>query len=306
MYLGIDIGATNIKYLTLDNGSEFSGARSLSTDKSSYDNFIRQIAIIADEAAREEDTPVSGAGIAMPGFLDFKSKIIEASPNITFLKDKPIWADLAKTMNNTPFVLENDANAAAFGEYAVRRKKNESLEHMILITLGSGVGGGIIIEGELLHGSRGFAGEIGHIKLFETGRTCGCGAAGCVEPYLGAQGIVNTYMELGGVGTRVTPLAVAKLAGKGDRAATETMKKTAELLGLLISVLINIFNPQIIAVGGGIMNSGKFLLPGALKIAEAKSIPSAFRKVKIEKALLGNDAGAYGAAEMIRKLIESG
>jgi glucokinase len=310
-YIGIDVGATNIKYIRIDGSGERLSSGTASTDTSSYSGLILQIGEIAGSLSGKTHPSVSGIGIIFAGFIDIKDRKIISSPNLKILDNRPVWKDLEKKLSTDKFVIDNDANGAAYGEFGFRHITEPDLKHLIFLTLGSGVGGGVIIEGNLLHGSNGFGAELGHIKLYENGRICGCGATGCAEAYLGNNGIVETFTELAGkdggkdsdikfTAGSLSAKKIAELADSGFPPALETMKLTGKRLGQLISILINIFNPQIIAIGGGIMNGPDLLLPSALEEARKKTINCAFDTVRIEKALLGSEAGAYGAAALAR------
>lgn len=295
-YIGIDVGATNIQYLVVGGMGEILSGDSIKTERADYQTFLTQLSGIIENAQSDLSGKISGAGLLFPGFLDFKDKKIIASPNMNILNEKSIWNDLKKCVD-IPFIIENDANGAAYGEFTKRREIDRSLENMIMLTIGSGVGGGVIVDGSLLKGARGFAAELGHIKLHENGRECGCGSAGCAEAYIGNGGITKTFLEsVGADEPRLSAREIAEAANNGAALALACMERAGKELGNLISILINIFNPTIIAVGGGIMNSAELILPAARKEAETKSIPASFKHVKIEKAILGAEAGAIGAA----------
>jgi glucokinase len=310
-YIGIDVGATNIKYIRIDGSGERLSSGIASTDTSSYSRLLLQIGEIAGSLSGKTKPCISGIGIIFAGFIDIKDRKIISSPNLKILDNRPVWKDLEKKLSTDKFVIDNDANGAAYGEFGFRRITEPDLKHLIFLTLGSGVGGGVIIEGNLLHGSNGFGAELGHIKLYDNGRICGCGATGCAEAYIGNNGIVETFTELAGgmeyVGSEKKHYAkdlsakkIAELAEAGFPPALEAMDITGKRLGQLISILINIFNPQIIAIGGGIMNGPDLLLPSALEEARKKTINCAFETARIEKAILGSEAGAYGAAALAR------
>jgi glucokinase len=310
-YIGVDVGATNIKYIRIDGKGKRLSNGTVSTDTASYSGLLCQLGEITGALSGKTHPCVSGIGIIFAGFIDMKERKIISSPNLEILNDRPVWKDLEKILSTDKFILDNDANGAAYGEFGFRRIKEPTLEHLVFLTLGSGVGGGVIIEGNLLHGNSGFGAELGHIKLYETGRNCGCGADGCAEAYLGNNGIVETFRELISKTEELdaekeysikdlSAKKITELAEAGFPPALEAMNITGRRLGQLISILINIFNPQIITIGGGIMNASGLLLPSALEEARKKTINCAFDTARIEKALLGSEAGAYGAAALAR------
>lgn len=314
-YLGIDVGATNIKYLCSSVTGESLLEGSILTEKNDYKAFLSQIKSIQAETGSALGAGVSGTGIVIPGFLNFEGRKIHSSPNLKILDGRSIWKDIEAVLETDRFVIDNDANGAAYGEFGFRRMNEPDLKYLVFLTLGSGVGGGMINDGKLLHGCKGYAAELGHIKIFENGRECGCGATGCAEAYIGNNGIVKTFIELNDRTVKKDKLEtysiedpsakkIAEWATANYTPAVETMKITGKRLGFLISILINIFNPQIIAIGGGIMNAADLLLPPTLEEARKKTIKCAFDSARIEKALLGAEAGAYGAAALARDVIK--
>jgi glucokinase len=313
-YLGIDIGATNVKHMLIDNESSILENGTRKTKVRSYENFLDQISIVMEEYKNDKNRIPRAVGVVVPGFIDFIDRKIVYSPNLHILNNRSIWDDFKSILSPIKFSVDNDANAAAYGEFVYRREKHSDLTDLVLITLGSGVGGGVIIDGKLLHGSRGFGAELGHIKILIQGRMCGCGSTGCAEAYLSNYGIVNTYKEELKSGlsaaskeeidiAKLTARKIAELAFKGDENASVAMYKTGERLGQLISILINIFNPQVISIGGGIMDASDLLLPPAITVAREKSIDPSFRTVDIDKAVLGSEAGAYGAAMLAKDFV---
>ncbi|MBN2135501.1 MAG: ROK family protein, partial [Acidobacteria bacterium] len=306
----IDIGATNTKYVLSNIEGEIIYQGSAKTVLTEYRLLLYQISQILSELKNKTTINLSGIGICLPGFIDFVQRKIIQSPNVAILSERNIWDDLTEVVDGLQFVINNDANAAAYGEYILRKKENQTIKDLILVTLGSGVGGGIIVDGNLLIGSRGFGGEIGHIKIKSEGEQCGCGSTGCAEAYLGNKGIVKGYRELylsedvestdslslDGMTTE----DLANLAVSGDFMAIANFKKTGKYLGQLISILINIFNPQIIAIGGGIVKAADYFFESMIEETRRKSIRPSFDSVSILKSIAGSDTGAFGAAMLAR------
>jgi glucokinase len=314
-YLGIDVGATNMKYVCISQKGETMLESSVPTEKDKYPALLEQIKTVFRDVQTDSDITLCGTGIVVPGFIDFKDRKVFSSPNLHILNGRRIWKDFETVLDSTDFVIDNDANGAAYGEFGFRRKSEPGLNHLVFLTLGSGVGGGVINNSDLLHGSRGYGAELGHIKIYDNGRPCGCGASGCAEAYISNNGIVETFLEMSKKSAQndsqekhaIKDLSAKKIAGLAEAGyppAIEAMNITGKRLGLLISILINIFNPQIIAVGGGIMNSAGLLLPQAVEEARRRTIECAFSSARIEKALLGAEAGAYGAAALARDKLE--
>jgi glucokinase len=257
------------------------------------DNIRRQQAL-----AGEKGLLVTGAGVGVPGVIQMDRGIVVKSPNFPDWNNLPIRDELEKALH-IPVFIENDANAAALGEQW--RGAGRGIDSMILLTLGTGVGGGIVLNGQIWQGADGMAGEIGHMTLIPGGRQCGCGNTGCLEMYASARGIVQSYREAvernGKSGAPETSSEqVFQAARDGDAAAGSVMRDMGRMLGIGIANLINIFNPQMIVIGGGVKDAWH-LFTGAMREEIRKR---AFRvpaeRTKIVPSVLGDDAGMVGAA----------
>ncbi len=196
----------------------------------------------------------------------------------------------------TPIILENDANAAALGEMWVGAGKD--VKDLVLLTLGTGIGGGIIVNGKILHGFLGMAGELGHMTVFPDGNPCGCGNSGCLEKHASATAIaaMGRMMHFGGASQDVTAERVHELALAGNERAKQIFESMGRALGVAIGNLINIFNFPLYLLSGGPLPAWDMFAPSML--AEVSRRSFTFRRcgTKIEKAALGADAGLYGAA----------
>ncbi len=302
---GLDIGGTNTVIGFVDSDGNCLYKTSLSTP--GYDDpavFVKDAAgIINDFFCGHEDTSLIGIGIGAPNG-NFYTGSIEFAPNLKWKGVVPL-VDLFKKYFEVPVVLTNDANAAAIGEMVYGNAKG--MKHFIEITLGTGVGSGIVVDGNMVYGHDGFAGELGHVILFPGGRTCGCGRKGCLEAYCSAKGIVNTYLELlekegKEPDGEITPYTISVSAGKGDKTAIRTYEVTGEILGLALSNSVAHTSPEAIFIFGGIANAGDILFKPLRESFEKNLLPIYKNKVKIlPSGIKENDAAILGAASLIWK-----
>jgi glucokinase len=214
----------------------------------------------------------------------------------------PTRDELAKRLG-IPVHLENDANAAALGEHWQGAGANPKVDDMIMLGLGTGVGGGIIAGGKILHGHIGMAGELGHITVVPNGNPCGCGNRGCLEKYASASSIAAQGELIGlkrDAHERLTSSAVYEFAKQGDERAQAVLRGAGEALGIALASLINIFNFPLYVIGGGASAAWDQFAPAMLAEVEKRSLTYRLTKktTRIERAVLGGDAGLCGAASL--------
>jgi len=296
LYAGFDLGGTQLKYGLLDERLR-PVFKSKAPTPPTMAGLLGLFGQLWEELKRKDRRSIKAAGFGIPGIFNLKEQKIYQSPNYSDLDGFELRPAIARHIK-VPFWIDNDANIAAYGEY--RCGAGKGVRHLLLLTLGTGVGSGIIIDGELLHGSCGFAAEMGHIVVHPDGERCNCGARGCLETEAAAGPIVRNYRELTGSGESLTAEAVAKRAKKGDVAARKSYERAAYYLGIGLGIAINMLNPELILIGGGVMESGELILPHALAEAGRRSYKASFACCSIEKASLGNDAGLMGAAAFAR------
>ncbi len=235
---------------------------------------------------------LAGAGLGAPGPLSSRTGVIAHTPNL------PRWrevsaADLLSRALSRPVRLQNDANCAALGEW--RFGAGRGAEILVLLTLGTGVGGGIVIGGTLLEGPDGTAGHVGHMAVSPDGPRCACGSRGCLEAYAGAGGISARYADLGGpAGTE--PAAVFSRATAGEAAAAEALRSAGRALGVAIASLANVLNPDVVVVTGGIAEAEPYLFPEIREALRARAFPAPAARVRLLRGTLGEDSGLVGAA----------
>ncbi len=313
--IGIDIGGTNSVMGAVDRDGNILGENRIST--TDYPDIHDYVAAL-HEAIREmlksirEETELKAVGIGAPNG-NYYHGTIEHPPNLIWEGVIPL-CDLMSKYFSEPVVLTNDANAAALGEMIYGGARN--MKNFIIYTLGTGLGSGIVINGEVLYGHTGFAGEIGHIIMVPGGRDCGCGRQGCLETYVSATGIVRTVEELLAQRRLASPLRrvapdrltakmITDAAKEGDAIALEAFDKTAEMLALSIVNAVAFSSPEAIFLFGGLSNAGKFIFEPTEKYVNEK-IQTIFKgTVKILPSLIPeNNAAILGASALAWKELE--
>lgn len=301
-FLGIDIGGTNIKLATVSPAAKVveRGLVETRAPEGAARAFTRMHA-----AARTLGPDgIAGVGIGCAGLFDERRGVLTASPNLKAWQGTKLAALAAKHFS-VPILIQNDATCAAYGESVVRGPRGRNL---VLITLGTGVGGGIVMDGRIVRGVSGFGGEIGHITLDVKGPKCHCGRRGCLEAYAGAYGIVRTAEEHrraarkrhAGRNKKLTAFAVFEAASAGESWAKEAIRIAGEHLGIAIAILLNTLNPSVVVIGGGVSASFDALEPHIRRTAQRYAFRETMGAARIERARLGNDAGMVGAAMLVR------
>jgi glucokinase len=233
--------------------------------------------------------------VGVPGFIRIKEGFITNCNNLPYLENFPVRDEISRRLG-TQVVLENDANAAALGEKWIGAGKE--VDDLVLLTLGTGIGGGIISGGRVLRGSVGMAGELGHITVVPNGNPCGCGNQGCLEKHASATAVV-AMANMMHLGENLTSKNVAELAAQagetGDKARA-IWRAMGEALGIAMATLVNTFNFPLYLLSGGQLPAWEFFAPEMLRVVEQRSFTYRATKPRIDKATLGNEAGLYGAA----------
>lgn len=313
--IGIDIGGTNVKIGVLNMMGDILTKWEIKTNKKDQGNHIVNdiwSSVQKHLTPFELEHDILGVGIGVPGFIDQNQGKILAAVNIGWKEYELKKVFEAKTP--LPVVVENDANTAALGEYW-RDKTNK--EDLIMITLGTGVGSGIITNGKVLHGSRGLAGEIGHFVVNPNGYLCNCGRRGCLDTIASATGVVREamqivhevpasnlakfYLEHG----KLTAKDVFDLAKIGDEHCQKIIEQLNEYLGFALANLATIINPGKILIGGGLSKAGHTFLQQIEAAFYQHAHPWVSDKTELGLAQLGNDAGIIGAAYLIKKTLKN-
>ncbi len=310
LILGIDLGGTKILTSVINpQGEMLSRDHTVTPAAKGPEGVIPAILASAERALAGASIGidrVSAVGVGAPGLADTRDGILFTSPNLPGWKDVPLRDIIQEKLKEKAFLI-NDANAAALGEYYFGAAKETS--HFIYVTISTGIGGGIVVDGKILNGSRGLAGEIGHMTIADEGPLCHCGNRGCWEALASGTALAKAArnrIEAGGDTTilkfaegdiaKVTALTVQTAAEKGDPIANELIRKTAYYFGVGLTNLINIFNPEMIVIGGGLSNMGDRLLKPAYEEAGKRAFHQAFQAVRFVPAALGRNSGVLGAA----------
>lgn len=309
--IGVDVGGTKIAAgLVTEDGEVIRKAlrRTPATEVEATENAIRELV-----AELREGVEVEALGIGAAGFCDAERSSVVYAPNLAW-RNEPLKERIeASTRLRT--VVENDANAAAWGEF--RFGAAQDVTSAVVVTLGTGIGGGIIIDDRLIRGSHGFAGEIGHMQIKAGGRRCGCGLRGCWERYGSGTAVVHEAREIamvapvsaarilelaGGNPYQITGEMVTKAAQEGDQTAQDVLDTVAEWIGIGLADLAAILDPQAFVLAGGVSNAGE-ILRGPVEKAFIKNLTARnYRNIaEIRLAELGVPAGLIGAADLARQ-----
>ena len=302
MLIGVDLGGTNLRTALLSQDGAIMEKNKESSRAS--DGHERVVQRLIENIKRQRDIGVSqghavmAVGVGAPGVIDIERGIVVKSPNFPDWNNLPLKAELEKALGLTVFI-ENDANAAALGEQW--RGAGKGIGSMIMLTLGTGVGGGIVLDGNIWHGADGMAGEIGHMTILPEGRMCGCGNAGCLEMYASARGVTQNYCEALAEQERpvsdfITSQQVYQAAREGNEAAARAMRDTGRYLGIGIASLINIFNPEMVVLGGGVKDAWDLFIDSTRAEVMKRAFDIPARRARIVPSELGDDAGMVGAA----------
>jgi len=308
---GVDIGGTTVKIGFITKSGEIIEKWEIPTDLSNDGAHIISDIWASIETKLQtpsfKDSSIKGIGVGAPGFVDAHAGIIAEAVNIGW-KDIHLAEELEK-LANVPVYAENDANIAVLGENWVGAG-NQS-RNLIAITLGTGVGGGIIANGSILNGANGMAGEIGHIEVLENGHLCNCGKKGCLETIASATGIVRQGMEkiqtnpesqlakLFQSEGRITTQHIFELAKQGDQASKEIIDYTSDVLGKAMANMSMVINPSNILIGGGVSNAGDYLIDAVTNAFRKHALPRISEVCTIKVCQLGNDAGIIGGAYLV-------
>ena len=306
--IGIDLGGTETKIGLLNSDGDILKKQIITTNvENGFKNVIAKIGYVVLEILKNENLPkeeILGIGVGSPGSVDRHTGMVLFSPNFPDWQYAPLTEYLEETTNIKSFV-ENDANAFALGEWAFGKHKR--CKNIIGITLGTGVGGGVIINNQLLVGANGFAAELGHMIVQPEGPLCGCGSHGCIESYASAPSIVRQAKEYYKKYPESYLFKIDKLSAKDifDAARNNELvsklvtDKVTTMLAIGISNYVHIFNPEYVIIGGGVSKAGDILLKTLIEKTSRYLWPSFKDTFNIELSNLVEDAGIKGAASIV-------
>lgn len=311
--IGVDIGGTKIAAGVVDEGGEVLARARRESPAEDGAAVERTVVEVVRELRTEIGRPVAGVGVGAAGFIDATRSTVLFAPNLAW-RDAPLRANLERALD-LPVVVENDGNAAAWGEFAFGAGRD--VDDLLLVTLGTGIGGGIVLDGRLRRGAYGIAGEIGHLRVVPDGRECGCGNRGCWEQYGSGTALVADAREAaeadpeaatalleraGGVAAGIEGPMVTELAEAGDAFALARLADLGRWVGEGIASLVAVLDPRLIVIGGGLSAAGDVLLDPVRAAFGAQLSGRGHRpEAEIRPAMLGNGAGLLGAADLARR-----
>jgi glucokinase len=330
--IGVDLGGTNLRIAAVDQQGDLIEKLTIGTRVAlGRDRVVRDMCGAIEQVATKHKSVgnLLGIGIGVPGIIDMQSGMVRESPNLPDWGDYPARAEIERQLK-TVVILENDANSAAMGEKWLGAARQ--VDDMAMLTLGTGVGGGLILGGHIWHGMTGMGGELGHFTVEPEGAPCGCGNRGCLEAYASATAVVRMAREAiaSGVPTALaraasddpefSAKAVYNLAIQGDEEARRIFRRVGRALGIVLSGLVNALNLPMYVIGGGVSSAWEAFAPSIFQELRERCMvyaatdpePSAGNgggasghvqsggttKTIITRALLGSDAGLYGAARL--------
>lgn len=330
--IGVDLGGTNLRIAAVEESGRLVEKVTLGTKVSlGRDHVLTEMCEAIQRLSQKygNSGALRGIGIGVPGIIDMQTGLLRESPNLPGWADYPVRAEIERRLN-TMVILENDANVAAFGESWLGAAKDQV--DMAMLTLGTGVGGGLVMGGKIWHGMNGMAGEFGHTTVEPEGHPCGCGNRGCLEQYASATAVVRMAKEAIAQNSEsvlarashsdpeFSAKSIFNLAIQGDEDARRIFRRVGRALGIVLSAMVNSLNLPIYVVGGGVASAWEAFAPtifeelrhrcmvyaatappdalGQAGGASAHVDPGPGRKTIITRSLLGSDAGLFGAARL--------
>lgn len=306
LLIGIDVGGTNLRLGVVDYNeavhdiqphlidekrfhTDFSNYCKIHTPDQAWHTILNSIATIID-SMKVKYPSISAVGIGFPGFIDPDTQKILQSPNLPGLSNVDLSADLSRLID-IPVITENDALAAAYGEYANRANQ---IKNLIYLGLGTGVGGGLILNGQPFQGQHGVAMEVGHLTVQPNGRLCGCGNHGCMEQYASASGVVISYFEA--KNQQLAAHEIANLAHQGDSNAVAAYQLAGKSLAQALAHILKVIDVTNVIIGGGMSAGWPLMEPAFTQQLNEDLIPALRGKVNVSISSMGDQAGMIGAA----------
>jgi len=330
--IGVDLGGTNLRIAAVDEQGRLMEKITLGTKTVlGRDHVLNDMCEAVQQASNKYQGTATllGVGIGVPGIMDVQTGMMRESPNLPGWADYPVRSEIERRLG-APVILENDANVAAFGEKWLGAGRH--VGDMAMLTLGTGVGGGIVLGGKIWHGMTGMAGEFGHMTVEPEGQQCGCGNRGCLEQYASATAVMRMAREAIAAGTapglamgansdvEFNAKEIHNLAIQGDEQARRIFRRVGRALGISLATMVNGLNLEMYVIGGGVSSAWEAFSPSIFEELRQRSMvyaatapsdplrmssgtsgqvePGAGRKTIITRALLGSDAGLFGAARL--------
>lgn len=316
--IGVDVGGTKVAAGVVTPGGRVLARVRTQTPERSKSPEVVEDTIVSVVSELRRRYPVRAVGVGAAGFVDERRSRVLFAPHLSW-REEPLRDALAVRLG-LPVVVENDANASAWAE--VRAGAGRGVDDVVVVNLGTGIGGAIVSDGVLRRGRYGLAGEFGHMMVVPGGHRCECGNRGCWEQYASGNALTREARELvaaespvaealrqevGGDPALITGPLVSALARKGDRACRELMEEAGAWLGVGLANLAAAFDPELFVIGGGVSEAGGLLLDPARRAFEKSLTGRGYRpEARVEAAALGNEAGLIGAADLAREALPRG
>jgi glucokinase len=300
LFIGLDLGGTNLKYGVGDEKGQIlikkiKPSRAQESQAIIFDNMISAI----EELISETRQKIQGIGVGTPGSVNFtKGQLNGNTPNLPNWTDAPI-KKILESKFNMPVWADNDANVMALAE--ARNGAAKGFTDVVCFTIGTGIGGGIILNNQIYRGANFSAAEVGHIIVQKDGKRCNCGNFGCLEAYASAPAMVERYWNKltdSGINSDLKSLRTEVIFDKangGDRIAIDTINETCDYMGTGVASIVNALNPQVVVIGGGVADAGDTFIRQIETVIKKKALKANAQYLKVLKAKLGNEAGVVGA-----------
>ncbi len=304
--IGLDVGGTTVKAGLADDAGHLLRIASQPTPGEDLQDLLDTLQHLVSHLA--QDDSVGAVGVGLPGLASSETGTIHTSPNIPCLEGSQIAPRLG-SQTGLPVIVANDADMSAWGEFSAGAGVHT--QHMVGLTLGTGVGSGLILNGQIYNGARGYAAEAGHIVVEPEGPPCSCGSRGCLEALASAKGIVSlariqlSAEEAAPIPEPWSSESLCQAALDGHKGARAVFQQAGTYLGIACATLINLLNPEVIVIAGGVMTAGDLILKPAISEAKKRAFPVSFDSCRIVPAQLGNQAGTVGAALYARRVIQT-
>ncbi|MBD3289260.1 ROK family protein [candidate division KSB1 bacterium] len=300
LYIGLDLGGTNLKYALGDETGKLSTKKSMpSLSNENQDKIFENIFSAIEELLDETDSDIPAIGMGTPGSVNFeRGQLNGTTPNIPDWTNAPIKKSIEDKFG-IPTYVDNDANVVALAE--ARCGAAADCSSVVCFTIGTGIGGGIILDNKILRGASYSAAEVGHITVEMNGKPCGCGNFGCLEAYAAAPAMIKRYRhKLKRTGLlykedQLSPEFIFQKAAVEEDFAIETINETCDYLGTGIASIVNVLNPEMVLIGGGVSEAGEEFIQRIEKVVRQKIMKACSDVLKVGKVQLGNDAGVVGA-----------
>ncbi len=309
--VGVDVGGTKIAAGLVDEHGHLIARERTESPATDPGEIVRTIGKLVRSLAQDHD--IEAVGVSAAGFVDKKRATVVFAPNLAW-RDEPLKERLQKELD-LPVVVENDANAAAWGEFTFGA--GEDVEDLLMLTIGTGVGGGVVIDGELVRGGFGFGGEVGHIQMVPGGVKCGCGNLGCLESYGSGNSLVRMTREhavedperaatllarAGGDVAGISGPLITEAAQAGDQFSIDRLAELGDWIGQGVATLTAVLDPNVVVIGGGVSEAGDLLLH-PIRVSFANHVTARGHRpmLEVRQAQLGNAGGMVGVADLARR-----